>query len=121
MVKHWLALWQCLSISRWIGIVLACRSRRSVGVVLRRPVIAIVPALWVVVSFDTAVFVLLLCGFVSSSAFGIPQTSTAYRILGIATLLYIFRACFSVRPHKGAATRLICELQLATFLIAYAI
>ena len=73
--------------SRCIGSVLACKSRRSVGVVCRHPVIASVPALCVEVSLETAILVPFLCGSVSSSAFGIPHTSMAYRIFGMATLL----------------------------------
>ena len=54
---------------------------------LRHPVIASVPALWVEVSFDTAILVFFLHGSVIFSKFEIPQMSTVYRILGIATLL----------------------------------
>jgi hypothetical protein len=85
----------------------ACRSRRSVGVVCRHPVIAIAPALCIEVSFETATLVPFLRASVSSSALGVPQTSTVYSILGIAMVMNILRTYLGVRPHDGATTLLI--------------
>ena len=84
---HKAALWQCLLISRWMGSVSACKSNKSMGVVCRQPVITSIPALCVVVSFDTAMLVPFLCGSVSSRAVRMPHMSTAYKTFGMATLL----------------------------------
>src|SRR5258707_2406207 len=78
------------------------------------------PALWIVAICLVTLADPIALGPGCSQLVGVHHMSTAYSILGSATLMYRRLAYLGVMPQVGRVSRLICAVHLAPFSIAYA-
>src|SRR5712671_5145910 len=113
------ALWSHLSMVSGAGKRNALASRASVGEEHNPPpVTAREPILWTNVSCLITLTALVVLSLAWSIR--LHQTSTVYRILGIATLMYSLLAYLGVIPHIDLVRCFICDAQLVPLPITWA-